>query len=236
MKKTLSDKAYELIKSDIIFCVLEPGHLIAQPRLSEQYGIGMTPIRDALQRLAQEGFVKPMPRFGYMVTPITLSTVAEIYELRLILESQAARFAAVRGSDQQLQKIAENANFTYVFRDQDSYNEFLALNTNFHLSIAKVAGNQRMVKVISVVLDESLRITRIMLDLRDSPEEMREGHVRLAKALCERDADRAERIVQEQIEGSRAKVVDALNDTLSESSSEMLWQRIHVSAAPDESE
>ena len=97
-KKSLSEQAYDRIKADIITCSLKPGMQIAQPALVEKYNIGMTPIREAMQRLAQEGFVTPIPRFGYTITPITFTDVREIYELRSILESAAARLAALRGN------------------------------------------------------------------------------------------------------------------------------------------
>ena len=71
---SLADKAYEVIKADIITCVLRPGQQIAQPRFAERYGMGLTPVREALQRLAQEGFVQAVPRFGYIISPIAIST------------------------------------------------------------------------------------------------------------------------------------------------------------------
>jgi DNA-binding GntR family transcriptional regulator len=106
---SLADKAYRALKNDIIQCSLEPGQQIVQTQLAESYGIGATPLREALQRLAQEGFVRAIPRFGYVVIPVTLRDVREIFELRAVIESAAARMAAVRGSDRQLEKLRANA-------------------------------------------------------------------------------------------------------------------------------
>lgn len=85
MGESLAGQAYEAIRNEIITCRLRPGQQIAQPQLAERYQTGTTPVRDALQRLAQEGLVQPIPRFGYLVTQITLSDVTEMYELRSIL-------------------------------------------------------------------------------------------------------------------------------------------------------
>src|SRR5512139_1798290 len=117
-RKSLADKAYDLIKAEVVTCALEPGQQIAQPQLVEKYGVSMTPIREALQRLAQEGFLQPIPRFGYIVSPITLSDVREIYELRSIVEAAAARLAAVKASKEDLQRIAHAADFSYVYGDR----------------------------------------------------------------------------------------------------------------------
>jgi DNA-binding GntR family transcriptional regulator len=210
MKVSLSDKAYEVIKNDIITCTFEPGEQIAQQQLAEKYQFGMTPTREALQRLAQEGFVQSIPRFGYVVSSITFSDVQEIYELRSILESGAARLAATRGTDGQLADIARTADFTYVYRNRDSYSEFLAANTHFHRAVAAVAGNRRLVEQISRLLDEMTRIFHLGLDLRDSAEEMRQEHLALAESLCARDPERAEHVVQSQIARSQQRVLEAL--------------------------
>jgi len=210
MSQSLADKAYETLKANIITCVLEPGQQIVQAQLAETYQIGTTPIREALQRLALEGFVQPIPRFGYVVSPITFSDVREIYELRTIVESAAARLSAVRGSQERLEQILAGADFGYVYKDRHSYVEFLARNVDFHRSVAKAAGNQRLVDLVYKFLDELTRVFHLGLDLRDSAEEMRDEHLALAQALCSRDPDRAEQIVQSQIARSQNRVLEAL--------------------------
>lgn len=210
MGQSLADQVYETIKNEIITCVLQPGQQIAQPQLVEKYQTGTTPVREALQRLAQEGLVQPVPRFGYIVTPITLSDVTEIYELRSLLESAAARLAALRGPQEQIDKLVELANYTYVYKDHDSYSRFLAHNTEFHRLVAVAAGNRRLVEAISKLLNELTRVFHLGLDLRDSAEEMRAEHKELAEALRKRDAGEAERIVLAQIARSQQRVHEAL--------------------------
>jgi len=211
---SLSDTAYEAIKKEIITCALEPGQQIVQHQLAARHGIGLTPIREALQRLALEGFVQPIPRFGYIVSPITFSDVHEIFELRSILESAAARLASLRATDQQLAEFSAAANFTYVFKDPDSYSSFLELNADFHHSLGLLAGNQRLADQISKVLDQLTRVFHLGLDLRDSTDEMRDEHLMLAQALSDRDPDRAEQIAQAQISRSQQRVLEALTDSL----------------------
>ena len=214
MVPSLSDIAYEAIKKEIITCALEPGQQIVQHQLAARHQIGLTPIREALQRLAQEGFVQPIPRFGYIVSPITFSDVHEIFELRSILESAAARLASLRATDQQLAEFSAAANFTYVFKDPDSYSHFLNLNADFHYSLGLLAGNQRLADQISRVLDELTRVFHLGLDLRDSTDEMRDEHLMLAQALSAHAPNRAEQIVQAQIARSQQRVLEALTDSL----------------------
>src|SRR5512138_664350 len=124
MGESLTDKVYEHIKTAIITCTIQPGQQIAQPQLAEKYAMGTTPVREALQRLAQEGLVQPVPRFGYIVTPITFADVTELYELRSVLESAAARLAAMRANAEQLERIRQLAAASCPFTDRASYSRF----------------------------------------------------------------------------------------------------------------
>jgi DNA-binding GntR family transcriptional regulator len=211
MRESLSDQAYAIIKTDILTCVFEPGQQIAQPHLAERYGIGETPIREALVRLAQERLVEPVPRYGYVVTPISYSTVVDIYEVRLLLETAAARMAAVRGSTEELDRIVASQQFDYSADDRESYLEFLARNSNFHTLIAIASGNERLVDINTRLHDESTRVFHLGLQLEDKVEDMRQEHLELAEAIRDRDADRAENMMHSHIARTQNRVLEALS-------------------------
>src|SRR5262249_60487548 len=87
----LTDRAYERIRHDIIACVIAPGTEISEAQLCAQYKLGKAPVRMALNRLAHDGLVRTIPNRGYMVSPVTVRDVHDVFELRLMLEPQAAR-------------------------------------------------------------------------------------------------------------------------------------------------
>jgi DNA-binding GntR family transcriptional regulator len=229
---SLSDQAYEIIKTDILNCKLEPGQQIAQSEIQSRYDLRTTPAREALQRLAMEGFVEAIPRFGYVVTPITLSDVHEIFELRCVLEVAAARMAAVRGTEAQMEELQRAADFTYVYRDRTSYSEFLAQNANLHQFIATMAGNTRLANQVSRVLDELTRLFHLGLDLRDSGGEMRDEHIALAEAIVQRKPDRAERIIQSEIARSKLRIMEALTRGRGGDPLRALQQAVQVQPRP----
>jgi DNA-binding GntR family transcriptional regulator len=210
MSMSLTDRVYELLKADIITCSLEPGQQVAQSQLAEKYQSGLTPVREAAQRLVQEGFMTTVPRLGYVVSPVTVSDIHEIYELRPVAECAAARMAAIRASSAAVEEICRNADFTYVHRDRWSYSEFLTFNAGFHVLIASATGNQRLVSLVSRTLDELNRVFHLGLDVRDSAEEMRAEHLALATAVRDHNAGAAEETMRSQIERSQARVLDAL--------------------------
>jgi DNA-binding GntR family transcriptional regulator len=214
MKTSLADHAYNIIKKDIITCELDPGSQFAQSELVERYGLGVTPIREALKRLTQDGYVNSKPNFGFVVAPITITDVRDIYELRLIIETASVQLAATRATQAQLEQILENAGFSYRYHDRESYLEFLDFNTRFHTMVAVASGNTRLADTLEKLLNDMTRIFNLGLELRDSAEEMRVEHIRLAEALYQRDAKLAGKIIHEQILTSQQRVLD------------MLWSRL----------
>jgi DNA-binding GntR family transcriptional regulator len=212
--QSLSGQAYAIIKKDILTCVLDPGSKIAQPELVKRYDFGITPIREALKRLEQEGLVKSMPRFGYLISPITIRDVEEIFELRMILEKSSVGLAIQCASDEQLASIMQHANFTYIYKDRETYLIFLEQNISFHRAIAVAAGNQRLAEMLTIVLGEMTRPFNLGLDLRDSAEEMRREHIAIATSLVKRDIDGAVNTIEAQITRSRERVLEMLTKRL----------------------
>lgn len=208
---SLAQKAYQLLRADIISCVLRPGQQVVQSKLAERYQIGTTPIRDALHRLALENLVQPVPRSGYVITPITLTDIQELFELRFLLESFAARMAAARGSEDDLDEIARLADITYVFKDRESVLGHIALNADFHRAIALAAGNQRVVDQLSGLLDELARLFYLAIDLKDQSEAMRQEHFLLVEAICSREQERAGQIAGELVVHAQRRTLEAVN-------------------------
>ncbi|MDR3573636.1 MAG: GntR family transcriptional regulator [Anaerolineaceae bacterium] len=205
---SLAERAYTTIKKDIITCVLDPGSQIAQSQLVQRYDFGITPVREALKRLEQDGYVQSIPRFGYIVTPINIKDIEDIYDLRLILEKSSVRLAAQRASDEKLAQLLERANFSYRFKDTESYRIFLEMNNAFHVAIALTSGNRKLADTLANLLNEMTRIFHLGLDLRDSAEEMRHEHLALAGAIAKRNVDHAEQIIEDQITSSRRRVIE----------------------------
>jgi DNA-binding GntR family transcriptional regulator len=212
MPSSLADQAYESLKQAILHCDLEPGLHVAQSQLADKYELSITPTREALKRLEQEGYVQSVPRFGYLVSPISPVDVSEIYELRLILESAAVRLAAQRITPRQTAPLREQAELTYTYQEPQSYRIFLNMNREFHAQIALTSGNKRLADTIAKLLDDMTRIFHLGLDLRDSAQEMRVEHLNLVDALAKHNPEEAEIIIREQIVRSRERVLQMLRD------------------------
>lgn len=205
-----TDEAYAYLKRRILQCDLSPGEELREAALAESTGFGRTPIREALRRLVQEGFVEVRPRQGYRVSPITLASVHDVFELRLLLEPAAVEFAIRRAPQEAIIALHDLAHAHYVHGDHESYERFIVDNLDLHVRIAQSAGNQRLAHMLGNLLEEMQRLFFLSLDARDSSIEQMHEHHELYDAMLARDVETARRIVVDQIEQSRQRVIDAL--------------------------
>lgn len=205
-RQRLGDKAYERIKRDIILCKLSPGSEVTETSLARHYGFGLSPIRTALSRLCQDGLVNAIPRRGYLITPITTESVHEIFELRLLLEPAAARAAAGRVDETLLRRLSGGP---YDESDTKRMMQFLQDNQDFHIEIARAAGNSRLSRIIASLLDEMGRLLHLgLFSKRDAEstridhELQRNQHEALVEALVAGDGQSAEQAMRKHIEHS----------------------------------
>jgi DNA-binding GntR family transcriptional regulator len=213
--QSLGEQAYDLIRSDIVLCKLAPGSEVTEAGLAEFYRLGRAPIRSALSRLCQDGFVNVVPRRGYVIAPITLKGVQEIFELRLILEPAAARIAT---GHVDLARLRAN-NSGPTASDSTKQNlRFLTSNRAFHLAIAEATSNDRLTQSIATLHDEMIRLLNLGLfssgrepdAMHIDYERQRKQHDALIEAFAACDPSAAERAAADHIEHSRDLVLRAI--------------------------
>ena len=206
----LTERAYERLRRDIICCTIAPGSEISEAQLATQYKLGKAAVRVALTKLAHDGLVRAIPRRGYMVMPVTLQDIQDVFELRLMLEPAAARMAAGKVSTQRLKVYDEVCRTGYQPGDAKSTGRFLEANKAFHVTIAQATGNARLAEAIELLLDEMTRLLHLGLGVRKGALIANDEHKGLVKALARGDGETAERICRDQIEASRNMVLSAV--------------------------
>jgi DNA-binding GntR family transcriptional regulator len=206
--QSLGEQAYEALKADIILCKLPPGAEFTEAGLAERYRLGRASIRSALSRLSQDGLVNVVPRRGYVIAPITVKGVQEIFELRLILEPAAARIAT---GHVDLQRLRATNSWPTVSDSAKQNLRFLTSNRAFHIAIAEATGNDRLAQAITILHDEMVRLLNLGLfssgrepeTMRIDYELQRQQHDVLIVSLAAGDPEAAERAAREHIEHSR---------------------------------
>lgn len=197
--KDLSDEVYERLRAAILEGLIQPGVRLVETRLSEQFGISRTPLREALQKLEQEGLVSARPGGGVVVLELTKADIREISGIRQVLEGYAAKLAASRLTQQDLDKLAQIVERTERALEKGDRAEVARLNSEFHGIINRAAGSKRLLKLINSFRQHFFN-TKIAEYFTD--EELRysiEGHWRILNALKARDGEAADREVREHL-------------------------------------
>jgi DNA-binding GntR family transcriptional regulator len=187
----LADQVYSRLRDDILCCEFMPGDAVSEASLAEQYGVGKAPVRASLARLRQEGLVEAVPRQGFVVRPLTVRDVRELYDARIILESNAARLAAGRIDAKALTGLNRAVRVGYTPGDRRTEARFLEANRKLHVRIAEASGNSRLVEIISALVAECDRILHLAMRLESSEARFRHGHEQIIEALQGGDGDTA---------------------------------------------
>ena len=211
-RRTMAEGVYRALKRDLITLKHRPGASLTEKDLAELYGSSRVPVREACRRLQQEGLVTAVPYKGYFVNQISLKDIGDCFDFRLALESHALSRAADRASEADLERLAGLARTEYTFHDWASYADFLERNEDFHIQLAALSGNQRLVAALRDLIGTMQRFFFLGLDLGDFASEMRSEHEGLVELLQQRETNLALRCLRQQIQASRDRILKALID------------------------
>ena len=191
---SLADRAYLSIRDLIVSLELAPGALIDERRLVETLGIGRTPVREALRRLAQEQLVEVFARRGMFVTGVDVRDLARISEVRAALEPGAARLAAERATEEERDGLAELSDQIKGGAD------LMGLDERIHRAVYAAAHNHLLEKTLGEYYVLALRIWMIALGRAQDLEDAVEAHRDLVQAIVVGNGDRAADVMRAHVE------------------------------------
>lgn len=199
----LSENAYDILKEAIITLKFAPGERMNLARITGELGISTTPVREAMNRLVQEGFVVNIPFKGPIVTDVDEKMVAELAELRELLEVAAIRKTAahitpgdVKAGEDLLEKLEE------AFRKND-VRSYVDYSMQFHNMFLERCGNDMMASVIRGFNDHVKRTAFLALERQGSISPFIEDYKKILKALKKRDPEEAGRLLQRHLQKVR---------------------------------
>jgi DNA-binding GntR family transcriptional regulator len=171
VEPTLGEQAYQRLREMIVHLDLAPGDVLSEDDLRVRLGIGRTPIREALQRLAREHFVTVIPRRGMFVAGIDVSELSMLFETRTVLEPYAARLAAARGGTEHW--AAMDAALTQT-QGADA-EQLMAIDRACHELMWAAADNRFLLRTLGMLYAQSDRLWHLYLaDLTDMGEAVAE--------------------------------------------------------------
>ncbi|HVT75396.1 MAG TPA: GntR family transcriptional regulator [Acidimicrobiales bacterium] len=208
--------AYDAVRAAIVENRYPPGQRLVEQRIAEELGLSRTPVREALRLLEAEGLVVSERNRGAMVRRLSATEVADLYGLRIKLESYAVEVATARATEEELGALVAAADaFGEVRRtvDVDSVAGVRALheaNRRFHDAIISAARHRRLESMLARTVDIPLVFRAFQSFGAAEIERSDTFHHLIADAMVRRDAVRAGALMGEHIAQGRDAVLDAL--------------------------
>lgn len=203
---TLADRAYDCIQKAIVTGDLPMGAKISEAELSNRFGYGRAPLREALQRLEARGLIERKPHVGARVVTLSPETLLELYTVREALEGMAARLAAHHMTDAEIEDMREllRRHAENIKKDQGlSYYQEEG-DFDFHYRIISGSKNERLITLLLGELYHLLRLYRYQLSTQAGrPDRAFQEHQRIIDALADRDGELAELLMRRHIAAAR---------------------------------
>ena len=196
-----SELAYRKLREAIASGELKPGQRVMEVEVAEWLDVSRTPVRDALRRLESDGMLVMEPRNGLVVSSITRPAMLELYVMREVLESTAARLCARHASDSEIMELE-----TVVAREaamKDDLAALVRLNRLFHDAIHRGAHNRFLEKSLNAVNDSMALLGKSQMLIPERAQEARAEHAELFDAIRRRDADAAEAIARKHVQSAQ---------------------------------
>ena len=194
--QTLREKILETIREAILKGNLRPGEKVAEPELAERFGISRTPIREAFRQLESEGYLTVIPRKGAVVAALSERDVQEFYAIKSILEGYAARLAAEKLSDKELEKLeGVNDKLKQLAADGD-VKAFYRVHNEFHETFLRAADNSKLYELIQQLGLKFSRLRMASLSVEGRMAISVEEHEKLLDAFRRHDGQAAEDLVK----------------------------------------
>ena len=193
---SLGDKAYHKIKQKIVTLEMPPGSMLDEAELKKTLGMGRTPIREALQRLAREDLVTIMPRRGMFVTEISVADLRQIFEARVPLETACARLAAERASPELIAELEALAEGLPAALEANDHRTLMRIDEKFHELLVQASDSKFLADGLVWLYALSLRIWYLTVDQMGGMKDALQEHLTIVEALKRRDPDLAEAAIR----------------------------------------
>jgi DNA-binding GntR family transcriptional regulator len=195
------ERVYRILHEWLKTAKLPPGDFLSEIDLAERCGTSRTPVREACTRLVQDKWLSRIRRKGFMVTPISVRDIVDLYEYRKLLECFSAEKMAQAATQQQIEELraisAPETSPTAVLP------QILRANVEFHQRLSELAGNHRVASQLSLMLDYVARLDTLCT--QTVPGWI--GHAAILRAIEAREPAQARQAMQIHVDDSRDKMI-----------------------------
>lgn len=206
----LRQQVYESLREQLRAGAFAPGERLTELGVAGLLGVSRTPVREALGQLAQEGFLEALPRGGFGVPALEARDIAEMFEVRELLEPHAVAEAARRAESKELAPLEQAIADEKACLDIADATPFMEANRRFRAALFALAGNARLARTIETFEDHAQYVRWVTLESHAVRRIVIAGQERLLAALAAKDPAAAETAMRAQLAAARTSLMDAL--------------------------
>lgn len=203
----LKDKAYDIIRGNIITCKYPPGSFLNEAQLLEEIGVSRTPIREALSKLEQEQFVRVVPKRGILVCELTLKEISDVYQVRILMEPQ---LVSRWGSAIPVDRMEACRTLLLSYTPEMDLARRNELDDSLHRLIIDSNPNRYLRQWMSHLYSQNERIRFFTGQIGRLMERNNAEHLRIVDRLLLSDWEEAASLLTEHLETARRNTLDAL--------------------------
>jgi DNA-binding GntR family transcriptional regulator len=200
---TIRRKVYHYVREQILRGEIGPEERLVEARIAEEIGTSRTPVREALHSLECEGLIESIPRVGYRVKSISDREVAEICEIRCVIENLAAGWAVEKAREKLTRELAKNIALSEERVSQGDIAAFVELDAQFHEIIAGLSGSQRLLELAQTLRRHMLRYRIQSIYLPGTALTAIDGHRGILKAIEHGDPEGILRAIRAHLDRSK---------------------------------
>jgi DNA-binding GntR family transcriptional regulator len=206
VRSNLAEQAYARLKAEIHDFLLVPGDRFSEAEIGTRLGVSRTPVREALFRLRNEGFLEVESKSGWYVRPIDFDKLEQLYDLRVLLELASVAKLCTRADDApELDALKKTWLLPVAERLSDG-REVGALDEQFHATLVRAAGNAEIARVHWDVTERIRIIRRLDFTRGDRIDATYTEHAKILRAVMQRKLDQAQLLLRSHVEQSKSEV------------------------------
>lgn len=210
-KISRAEQAYQQILENIRQGILKPGTRITESDIAQSLQMSRTPVREALRRLESAGLLKMVSYSGMQIAQLDYQEIMELYEMRVVLESNAARFAATHASEAEIFSLNE---IMKRYEEATTPTEQARHNRVFHNALAYAAHNRYLLKSLNSLRDSMMLLGKTTFELPNRAKQVIAEHRAIIDAIKNRDPEKAAQAAAYHIREAQKARIALLGDEL----------------------
>ena len=218
-RANLAEQVYTRMKAELHDFTLVPGDRFSETEIGQRLGVSRTPVREALLRLRNEGFLDVEAKAGWFVRPIDFHRLDQLYDLRIVLELASVDRLIARTDSAPGLEVLKAAWLVPVAEHLVDPSRLGQLDEAFHATLVDAAGNSEIARVHQDVTDRIRIVRRLDFTRPDRVEATYAEHGKILRAIMQRKADQARLMIRSHIEQSKTEVRKITLHTLHEARS-----------------